>query len=145
MYTTGSTFLFRFSALNHILRVLVRSDNNVYKQFMFCVGKEIVRLLFMGVIRFYLMSSSSVIFPFPSGSSCLKLTTSLVNDLLKFQMANVRILCNANDSHILSTKILFMSPPDRVGRHIVFPRASVRPSVCLSVRLSVTNRVRSIT
>ena len=22
-----------------------------------------------------------------------------------------------------------MSPPDRVGRHIVFPRASVRPSV----------------
>ena len=27
-----------------------------------------------------------------------------------------------------------MSPPDRVGRHIVFPRASVRPSVCLSVR-----------
>ena len=36
---------------------------------------------------------------------------------------------------------LFMSPPFRVGRHIVFPRASVRPSVCLSV----TNRVRSIT
>ena len=27
-----------------------------------------------------------------------------------------------------------MSPPDRVGRHIVFPRASVRPSVCPSVR-----------
>ena len=27
-----------------------------------------------------------------------------------------------------------MSPPDRVGRHIVFPRASVRLSVCLSVR-----------
>ena len=44
-----------------------------------------------------------------------KLTTSLVNDLLKFQMAllqihcyfllkNVRILCIAIDSHIFSTK-----------------------------------------
>ena len=32
---------------------------------------------------------------------------------------------------------IFMSPPDRVGRHIVFPRASVRPSVRPSVRLSV--------
>ena len=38
-------------------------------------------------------------------------------------------------------RLIFMSPPDRVGRHIVFPRASV----CPSVRLSVTNRVRSIT
>ena len=28
----------------------------------------------------------------------------------------------------------FMSPPFRVGRHIVFLRASVCPSVCLSVR-----------
>ena len=37
---------------------------------------------------------------------------------------------------------IIMSPPFRVGRHIVFPRAS---SVCLSVRLSVTNRVHSIT
>ena len=27
---------------------------------------------------------------------------------------------------------LVISPPDRVGRHIVFPRASVRPSVCPS-------------
>ena len=25
---------------------------------------------------------------------------------------------------------VIMSPPDRVGRHIVFPRASVCPSVC---------------
>ena len=37
---------------------------------------------------------------------------------------------------------LVMSPPDRVGRHIVFPRASVRPSVCLSVCLSVCPSVR---
>ena len=29
---------------------------------------------------------------------------------------------------------LLCLPPDRVGRHIVFPRASVRPSVRLSVR-----------
>ena len=36
-------------------------------------------------------------------------------------------------------------PPVRVGRHIVFPGASVRLSVCLSVRLSVTNPVCSIT
>ena len=44
---------------------------------------------------------------------------------------------------------IVMSPPFRVGRHIVFPRASVCLSVRLSVRLSVclsvTNRVRSIT
>ena len=25
--------------------------------------------------------------------------------------------------------LIIMSPPDRVGRHIVFPHASVRPSV----------------
>ena len=37
--------------------------------------------------------------------------------------------------------MFIMSPPVRVGRHIVFPRASVCPSVCLSV----TNRVHSIT
>ena len=48
--------------------------------------------------------------------SCSKLMTSLVNDTLKFQMAilqihcyfllknNVKILCIAKDSHILSTK-----------------------------------------
>ena len=45
--------------------------------------------------------------------------------------------------------VFIMSPPFRVGRHIVFPRGSVCLSVCLSVRLSVclsvTNRVRSIT
>ena len=35
---------------------------------------------------------------------------------------------------------IIMSPPDRVGRHIVFPRASVRPSVCLSVRPSVRHK-----
>ena len=40
---------------------------------------------------------------------------------------------------------VIMSPPFRVGRHIVFPRASVCLSVCPSVCLSVTNRVRSIT
>ena len=39
-----------------------------------------------------------------------------------------------------------MSPPFRVGRHIIFPRAlSVCPSVRLSICLPVTNRVRSIT
>ena len=49
------------------------------------------------------------------GPSCSKLTMSLVNDSLKFQMAisqihcyfllkNVRILCIAKDSHIFSTK-----------------------------------------
>ena len=32
------------------------------------------------------------------------------------------------------TWFIFMSPPDRVGRHIDFPRASVRPSVRPSVR-----------
>ena len=37
-------------------------------------------------------------------------------------------------------KKLIMSPPDRVGRHIVFPRASVRPSVCLSVCMSVRHK-----
>ena len=31
-------------------------------------------------------------------------------------------------------------PPDRVGRHIVFPRASVCPSVRPSVRLSVRHK-----
>ena len=30
---------------------------------------------------------------------------------------------------VIHDHCLFMSPPDRVGRHIVFPRASVRPSV----------------
>ena len=33
----------------------------------------------------------------------------------------------------LRLPLIIMSPPDRVGRHIVFPRASVRPSVRLSV------------
>ena len=37
-------------------------------------------------------------------------------------------------------QVIFMSPPDRVGRHIVFPRASVRPSVRLSVCLSVRHK-----
>ena len=58
----------------------------------------------------------SVINPTNSGASCSKLTMSLVNHLLKFQTAilqihcyfllkkNVRILCIAKDSHILSTK-----------------------------------------
>ena len=32
--------------------------------------------------------------------------------------------------------VVIMSPPDRVGRHIVFPRASV----CLSVRPSVRHK-----
>ena len=36
--------------------------------------------------------------------------------------------------------LVVMSPPDRVGRHIVFPRASVRPSVSLSVCLSVRHK-----
>ena len=36
--------------------------------------------------------------------------------------------------------VVFMSPPDRVGRHIVFPRASVRPSVRPSVRASVRHK-----
>ena len=51
------------------------------------------------------------------GPSCSKLTTSLVNNLLKFQsnmnITNIctllffvdKIQCNAKDSHILSTKI----------------------------------------
>ena len=47
-----------------------------------------------------------------------------------------------NMAHLLALNVLLlpkdltiiMSPPDRVGRHIVFSRASVRPSVCLSVR-----------
>ena len=39
-----------------------------------------------------------------------------------------------NHNSSLSTFEVIMSPPDRVGRHIVFPRASVGPSVCLSVR-----------
>ena len=49
----------------------------------------------------------------------------------------------------LNFSVVIMSPPFRVGRHIVFPRASVCLSVRLSVRLSVclsvTNCVRSIT
>ena len=36
--------------------------------------------------------------------------------------------------------IIIMSPSDRVGRHIVFPRASVRPSVCPSDRPSVRHK-----
>ena len=42
---------------------------------------------------------------------------------------DVALLCN----QFVESLCGIMSPPDRVGRHIVFPRASVRPSVCLSV------------
>ena len=82
---------------------------------MYCAGKELAMLLFVGVIRLYLMSLSSVIFPFPSGSSCSKLTTLLVNDLLKFQMAILQIhyyflliKCeNAKDSHAMQRILTF--------------------------------------
>ena len=40
----------------------------------------------------------------PSGASCSKLTMSIVNDSLKFQMAILQIHCIAKDSHIFSTK-----------------------------------------
>ena len=42
----------------------------------------------------------------PPGASCSKLTMSLVNDSLKFQMAILQIhcICKAKVSHIISTK-----------------------------------------
>ena len=54
------------------------------------------------------------------------------------------ILCSlAGNSRKIVERIVprYYVSPRRVGRHIVFPRASVHPSV----RLSVTNRVRSVT
>ena len=48
-------------------------------------------------------------------------------------------LSNSSFSLFKSSEILIMSPPDRVGRHIVFPHASVRLSVCPSQIVSTLN------
>ena len=51
----------------------------------------------------------SIVDKYSPGPSCSKLTTSLVNDSLKFQTLILQIHCyfllkNAKDSHIFSTK-----------------------------------------
>ena len=60
-----------------------------------------------------------------------------------FVHVNMALVACKLSLHLASQKSLYfsiisvffiMSPPDRVGRHIVFPRASVCLSVCLSVR-----------
>ena len=66
-------------------------------------------LTLRNLVRSVLIFSS-----YESGVSCSKLTMSLVNDLLKFQMVILQIhcyflltkceMCNAKDAHILSTK-----------------------------------------
>ena len=59
-------------------------------------------------------------------------------------LASMRLYFNYEAS-IFGFYEVIMSPPFRVGSHIAFPRASVCPSVRLSLCLSVTNRVHSIT
>ena len=57
-----------------------------------------------------------------------------------FYVAEAKALIKSAVNALLNCTIIVMSPPDRVGRHIVFPRASVCPSVCLSVRPSVRHK-----
>ena len=60
------------------------------------------------------------------------------NGILTFlSMINTSVGYKAKKSSFFSILVFIMSPPFRVGRHIVFPRASICLSVCLSVRLSV--------
>ena len=58
-----------------------------------------------------------------------------------FLLSIFHLVCICTLLVVWSLFLLCLPPPFRVGRHTVFLRASVCPSVCLSV----TNRVRSIT
>ena len=73
------------------------------------------------------------------GTDALKHVLAFFITIVRENLANrgESSLISLNSCQIRAAFGIFMSPPFRVGRHIVFPRASVCPAVCLSVRPSV--------
>ena len=61
---------------------------------------------------------------------------------LKAQTHPIISVCPGKESALKGFFFSIMSPPEGLGDILFFPG---RPSVCLSVCLSVTNRVRSVT
>ena len=81
---------------------------------MICTACDTILCILFNTAKSRSFSLDILLRGYESGVSCSKLTMSLVNDLLKFQMVILQIhcyflltkceMCNAKDAHILSTK-----------------------------------------
>ena len=117
---------------------MIRTHHNNWKNYRPFSNYFCLRLLYLAVRLFY--------FLFPKNEIRSHMTSTWLRtnqQMCQISPGLILELDITRSKNLKSAHFLYVNyvSPRRVGRHIVFPRASVRPSV----RLSVTNRVRSVT